>query len=670
MSSLGPRLAAALAGVAGVAGVASAQTADRGALEALFEEPVTLSATGAPQRITEAPVNMEIITQQDIRRSGAIDLPGVLERLAKIDAMRTSGGQADVSIRGYNSTLSPRLLVLLNGRQVYLDDYGRTNWDAIPVQLSEIRQIEVVSGPNTALFGFNAVAGVINIITYDALQDDIDEASVRVGAPRHAGGSAIWTMRPAENLGVRLSLGGFNADALPGDDAAARAFFGMDATDPQARSVALNAGYDVTDALRADFEATWSRNERTERFYSSLVELPYETNSFKVGLSADTGLGLVSAQAYSNFLQLGSAYATSVGSLENRTTVGTVALVTKLAPAHTLRVAGELRHNELAQGGGDLAYDVRSLSAMWNWQANSALALTTAARVDALDLGRTGTFAGPGFPFTNADYDRAFTEWSYNVGAVYRATARDSLRLSGARGVGLPSLAEYGFNVNAPAPPGTSFFVAGDPTTVAPTIVHNLELSWEREASLINGRVRAAVFWQKNDNLRIFASRQEVVSVSPEVVIALFPQSTGASEMHGIELSAEAKSGPFEWDVRYSWRNIDDALIVSPLVVQANYERTSPEHVITGGFTWVGERFEVGADARYTSETLQYGQGTVLTGLFPVDAYVQANAHVTWNATDKLQLELSGRNLLDSQTQTVGLTPVERSVYLTLRAGF
>ncbi len=107
-----------LAGAAGLAGQAGADTIDRSALEGLFDEPVTLSATGAPQRVTDAPVNMTIISQDDIRRSGAIDLPGVLERLANVDVMRTSAGQADVSIRGYNGTFSPRLLVLFNGRQV------------------------------------------------------------------------------------------------------------------------------------------------------------------------------------------------------------------------------------------------------------------------------------------------------------------------------------------------------------------------------------------------------------------------------------------------------------------------------------------------------------------------------------------------------------------------
>lgn len=663
-------LVVAFASAAGLAGQASAEPIDRGALEALFEEPVTLSATGAPQRVTDAPVNMTIITQEEIRRSGAVDLPGVLGRLAHVDVMRTSVGQVDVSIRGYNEPFSPRLLVLLNGRQVYLDDYGRTNWAAIPVQLGEIRQIEVVSGPNTALFGFNAVAGVVNIITYDALQDDVDQVMVRVGSTGNYSGSAIWTARPTENFGVRLSLGGFDNEASEGDDGVAQAFLGANSVDPSARSFALNAAYDVSDNIRADFEATWSRNERTDRYTASLVNLPYETNSLKLGVSADIAPGLLSAEIYSNAFEFGDLNdSSSVGALESRTTVGIVDLVTKLAPAHTVRIAGEYRRNEMAQGGGDLTYDVYALSGMWNWQATTALALTTAVRHDRLELRRSGAFVSPDFPFTNADYDQSFGEWSFNIGAVYRASERDTLRFSAARGVGSPSLAEYGFNVSSPTPPpGTTLFIAGDPS-VTPTIAHNFEVGWDREIASINGRVRAALFWQQNENLRSFAAREEVVSVFPTVVIAVFPETIGDSQVHGVELAVDGSSGRFHWDAQYSWLSIDDALTVSPLG-QANYERTSPEHVVTASLTWVGERLELGADARYTSATLQYGQGDVLVGLFPVDAYLQINARAAWRVNEGVQVELSGRNLLEDETQTVGLSPVERSVYLTLRADF
>src|SRR6202040_2489563 len=101
--------------------------------------------------------------------------------------------------------------VLVNGRQVYSDDYGHVNWSSIPIQLDEIRQIEVIKGPNSALYGFNAVSGVINIITYDPLQTQVNAATLRGGTQDYLGGSVVGTGRIGDDVGVRLSAGGLKA---------------------------------------------------------------------------------------------------------------------------------------------------------------------------------------------------------------------------------------------------------------------------------------------------------------------------------------------------------------------------------------------------------------------------------------------------------------------------
>jgi outer membrane receptor protein involved in Fe transport len=180
---------------------ASAQSIDYGAMEQLFNEPVTTSATGSPQRATEAPADMQIISADDIRRSGEITIPGLLQRVAGIDVLNFSAGQSDVNVRGYDQVSSPRLLVLVNGRQVYLDHYGLTVWATIPVQLDEIRQIEVVKGPNSALFGFNAVSGVVNIITFNPKFDDRNVATVRVGTMASA--ALRWSAPSSSATGSR-----------------------------------------------------------------------------------------------------------------------------------------------------------------------------------------------------------------------------------------------------------------------------------------------------------------------------------------------------------------------------------------------------------------------------------------------------------------------------------
>ncbi|RYE98626.1 MAG: hypothetical protein EOO77_36915 [Oxalobacteraceae bacterium] len=145
-----------LSGVALYPATAFAQAVDYQALQETVGEPVTTSVTGKPQRASELPASTVIITRDDIVRSPARDVPGLLKTYAGVDVNRWTAGQSDVAVRGGVQTYNARLLVLVDGRQVYLDHYGMTDWNLLGVQLEEIQQIELVRGPANALFGFNA----------------------------------------------------------------------------------------------------------------------------------------------------------------------------------------------------------------------------------------------------------------------------------------------------------------------------------------------------------------------------------------------------------------------------------------------------------------------------------------------------------------------------------
>ncbi|MHB1204701.1 MAG: TonB-dependent receptor plug domain-containing protein [Rhodospirillaceae bacterium] len=190
----GALLAALLAGSAPCGNAALAQSIDYGSLQQLFGEPVTTSVTGSPQRASEVPAAMEIITADDVRRAGAYDIPGILSHATGVDVLQWTSDQADVGLRGYNQANSPRLLVLIDGRQVYADYYGFVPWSALPVEQSAIRQIEIVKGPSSALFGFNAVDGVINIVTFNPLYDEVNTVSVSGGTQDLVQGSAVATV--------------------------------------------------------------------------------------------------------------------------------------------------------------------------------------------------------------------------------------------------------------------------------------------------------------------------------------------------------------------------------------------------------------------------------------------------------------------------------------------
>jgi outer membrane receptor for ferrienterochelin and colicin len=132
--------------------------------EAVFEETV-VTASKAAQSPLDAPNSTSIITEQDIRLSGITKIPELLRRLAGADIMETSGSQTEVSLRGFNQRLSNKVLVLVNGRSVFVDLLDATFWALLSIGVEDIERIEVVRGPGSALYGADAFNGVINIIT-------------------------------------------------------------------------------------------------------------------------------------------------------------------------------------------------------------------------------------------------------------------------------------------------------------------------------------------------------------------------------------------------------------------------------------------------------------------------------------------------------------------------
>jgi outer membrane receptor for ferrienterochelin and colicin len=134
-------------------------------LELIKEEETVSIASRYEQPISQAPSNVYVITDEDIRHSGATDLPTVLRRVPGIEVMQTTGAEFNVSARGDNQILANKMLVLVDGRSIFVDAQAIVYWKSIPVTLPEIKRIEVLKGPAAAVYGFNAFDGVINIIT-------------------------------------------------------------------------------------------------------------------------------------------------------------------------------------------------------------------------------------------------------------------------------------------------------------------------------------------------------------------------------------------------------------------------------------------------------------------------------------------------------------------------
>jgi iron complex outermembrane receptor protein len=133
-------------------------------LEELANFEIT-SVSRKTERLSDAPASVFVITADDIRRSGARTLADVLRLAPNLQVAQASATGYAVRARGVFNTAANKLLVLIDGRSVYTPLFAGVFWDVQDVVLDDVERIEVVSGPGGALWGVNAVNGVINVIT-------------------------------------------------------------------------------------------------------------------------------------------------------------------------------------------------------------------------------------------------------------------------------------------------------------------------------------------------------------------------------------------------------------------------------------------------------------------------------------------------------------------------
>ncbi len=124
-----------------------------------------ISVSKKPEKISEAPAAVFVITAEDIRRSGATSIPEILRLAPGMEVARIGTNSWAVSARGFNEFYANKLLVMIDGRSVYTPIFSGVFWDVQDTLISDIDRIEVIRGPGSILWGANAVNGVVNIIT-------------------------------------------------------------------------------------------------------------------------------------------------------------------------------------------------------------------------------------------------------------------------------------------------------------------------------------------------------------------------------------------------------------------------------------------------------------------------------------------------------------------------
>ena len=136
-------------------------------LEQLGDVEVT-SVSKDPRQVHKTPAAIFVITQEDIRRSGATTIPEALRLAPGVEVARIDADHWSIAIRGLAGQFSKDLLVLIDGRSLYTPLFAGVYWDVQNVMLEDVERIEVVRGPGGTIWGANAVNGVINILTKSA----------------------------------------------------------------------------------------------------------------------------------------------------------------------------------------------------------------------------------------------------------------------------------------------------------------------------------------------------------------------------------------------------------------------------------------------------------------------------------------------------------------------
>jgi len=200
----------------------SAEALKKLSIEQLMNLQVT-SVSKRSERLSQTASAIQVITQEDIRRSGASSLAEALRLASNLQVAQVDSRQWAISARGFNTTTANKLLVLIDGRTVYTPLFSGVFWDVQEVPLADIDRIEVISGPGATLWGANAVNGVINVITKDAKDTQGLLLSGGGGTEQHGFGTVRYGAALGSSVRARIYGRGFDRDAtaLPsGQDAA------------------------------------------------------------------------------------------------------------------------------------------------------------------------------------------------------------------------------------------------------------------------------------------------------------------------------------------------------------------------------------------------------------------------------------------------------------------
>jgi iron complex outermembrane receptor protein len=622
-------------------------------LEQLGDVEVT-TASKEPEQVWRTPAAIYVLTQDDIRRSGATTIPEALRLVPGVEVARVNSSVWAVGIRGFGSGFSKSVLVLIDGRSVYTPLFAGVEWNVQNLLLADVERIEVIRGPGGTIWGSNAVNGVINIITKSAKDTHRRLATATAGSSdrgaggiRYGGGHGNRFDYRAYAMGFRRSPG-FHPNGDNYDDwQLGQAGFRSDSS-PTARDRLT---------VQGDLYKGHIGQQISIAYYSPPAQLNLDGTQYVSGgnLLARWRRELSGGSDFQVQAYYDRTYRLGPQLGETRNTFDFDAI------HHFV-----LNRNEIVWGLGtrwspsDLIQTVATVDFVPHHQADNLYSLFAQDQF-AIVQNRLWLTVGSKFEHN------IFTGWENQPSGrvLWSPTAHQTIWTAVSRAVRSPSRVDEDLHLAGLVTPSPAIFVCVcDNRKFLSETLLGYEAGYRR---LVNSRVYVdlSVFHNHYDDLTSYgnASLSIVSSPPPGHILLSLPFANGIrGSTNGGEIAPDWKATRWmELKSSYSYvsLNLEDKPTHTKTSYVSTYEGSSPHHEATAqAILSLPKRFEFDPAYRYVAALPAQG----------VKSYSTADARVGWHFAPGLELSVTGQNMLQPHHPEFGGDPsglvgVKRSVY-------
>jgi iron complex outermembrane receptor protein len=616
-------------------------------LEELMEVEVT-SVSREPEKLFEAPASVEVLTGEEIRRSGATRLPEALRLAGNLDVAQKNSHDWGISARGFNTELANKLLVMIDGRTVYTPLFSGVVWDAQDVLLEDLERIEVVSGPGGSVWGANAVNGVISIVSKSARDTQGLYAEGDLGGVLQNSLGIRYGGRLTESSHYRVYAKTFERDrevlgsGEPSADSWNRrqAGFRFDADPSQRNSFTVQGDvYGGRDELAGGEDSVSGRNILARWTHT---------------VSEDSALNLQAYYDHTHLQQPVPAFIVNGNALAPAGSFRDDLDTYDLDFQHSVRASTRTR---LIWGLGyrHTRDDVGNAPGLGFFPSHLSQNLYSAFAQGEYSI-RPGLSVTAGTKLEHNAYTGLEVEPSVRM--QWARTPRQTLWAAASRAVRAPSRIDR--DLVQPIPPYFTILRGG--TEFQSETVIAYEAGWRMRFGL-PADASVALFYNDYDDIRSTAP-------NPATVLPFSFYNDIEGHKYGAELAAtyRVREG---WILRGAWTLLRGELHVSAGHTDLNNalnETADPEHMVSARSSIdLPGRTALDVMARWIGDR----PGHVGAAPATLESYYEADVRLGWQASDHLELSLIGRNLLHDQHAEYGFdagtrTELQRDVIARL----